>query len=343
MTRMMTETFKNSLISAALKSQMCHLHCTAAAPGHENDCAFWTEAGGADLSKSRFCPRPGVVCQAQCWRNSKHSKVMELYGVKELTSDDSIWNFDFGSFLQDSYDHWQDHRGQPDQMFPSVDDLLNDQVVDPFGSFLPVCYDEHSTPLNFFAYEKSIPCTCGDRYGNETAMFFKAAGFESWVGLQDDRTKLGQECMRNMLDFHVPPVDQFMTFCELGVHWPVHGDNHHQMFLGRGTHCDDTARLIDELEGKGMDNEGVQCSVCFDSDVGRHIQEDQRDFVRGRSWWRILLGIEYRDNMKQNCHSWATKYRGKEPPCTLTEEKKKRFRYWAEKPWYWPSEKYEHT
>lgn len=92
----MTSTFKNSLISAALKSQMCHLHCSPAAPGKENDCGPFKDKDGAEESKSRFCPRPGVVCQAQCWRNSKRSKVARA---------DNPWDFAFASYLQDSYDH----------------------------------------------------------------------------------------------------------------------------------------------------------------------------------------------------------------------------------------------
>lgn len=315
--RVMTTTFEASLISASLKSQMCHLHCSPAEPGHENECASFKNGMGDGLSKSRFCPRPGVVCQAQCWRNSPHSKVVELYGVGELTAANSPWDFDFGSYIQESYDHWSDHRGQPDHMFPSVDDLVSDKVTDPFGSFLPVCYDEHIRPDDFLGKgDKAIPCTCGDAYGNETAIFFKAAGFDNWVELAKDRKALGERCMRNMYHAKVEPVEQFMTLCEVGSHWPVEGEHRQKMRDGKDKRCDAMAQLVKELRGKGIDEDGVTCEVCFNSDVGKSIQADQRNSVVDGANWFWNKG-HFHDNMKTGCHQWATKYKGSPPPCTL--------------------------
>lgn len=279
--RVMTSTFKNSLISAALKSQMCHLHCSPAAPGKENDCGGFKDKDGAEESKCRFCPRPGVVCQAQCWRNSKRSKVMELYGIGQLTRADNPWDFAFASYLQDSYDHWSDHRAHPDQMFPSVEDFLNDLVTDSFGSYLPICFDEHIRPGDFLVDggDKAIPCTCGDAYGNETAMLFKAAGFDNWVALQKDHIALGLRCTLNMWDAGVYPVEQFMTSRELGSHWPVDGEDHHTMKDGKVKRCGEMAHLVNELRGKGLDRDEVTCNVCFKSDPGKGVQVNQKRWV----------------------------------------------------------------
>jgi len=324
----MTSTFKNSLISSALKSQMCHLHCAPAEAGKENDCGAFRDKDGVEESKSRFCPRPGVVCQAQCWRNSKNSKVMELYGVGELTRADNPWDFAFGAYLQGSYDHWRDHRGQPDQMFPSVEDLLNDQVTDSFGSYLPVCYDEHIRPGDFLldGGDKQIPCTCGDAYGNETAMFFKAAGFDNWVALQKDHVALGFRCMFNMWEAGVYPVEQYMTFCELGSHWPVDEDHHRRIQDGKDKHCGEMAQLVSELRGKGLDEDEVTCNVCFKSDLGKGIRDGQKRWVWDGPFYDANMIF---DSMRAGCKSWATSYREKDPPCTLTAAEKKELRKWA--------------
>ena len=326
----MTTTFEVSLISAALKSQMCHLHCSPAQPGHANDCASFKGALGDQLGKSRFCPRPGVVCQAQCWRNSPHSKVVELYGINELTSPGSPWDFNFDSYVQESFEHWSDHRARPDHMFPSVDDIFSDAVTDPFGSFLPVCYDEHILPDDFLGKgDKAIPCTCGDAYGNETALFFKAAGFDNWVAMEKGRKELGERCMRNMYHAKVEPVEQFMTLCELGSHWPVDGEHRQKMRDGKDKRCDAMAELVNGLRGKGVDEEGITCEACFNSEVGRSIQANQRDAVVNGANWFWSAGRFY-DSMKTGCYHWAGKYESKSPPCALAdEEAKKRFGIWA--------------
>ena len=318
--------FKNALISSALKSQMCHIHCSPSDRDSDdgNDpCAFKDEDDGGKMSKSRFCPSPDVVCQAQCWRNSPHAKNLELFGTKELSQPGNMWEINLDSYLQESHDHWEQYHGGTDPDFPSVTDLLYDQVTDASGSFLPVCFDANIMPSDFedaTGDDRAIPCTCGDSYGNETSWFFHEAGFDHWVALQDHPEKLADRCMKNMHQADTPPVEQYMTFCELGARWPVHSDHDHRMYSGSDSRCGEMHSLIDDLLSQNLTDDEITCKVCFGSPVGRTVQDDQKDYVNRN------VVIQVHDNMRHGCQSFAQLYKDEDIPCTLTDGEKSAFR-----------------
>lgn len=130
-----------------------------------------------------------------------------------------------------------------------------------------------------------------------------------------------------MWDAGVYPVEQFMTFCELGSHWPVDGEDHHTMKDGKDKRCSEMAHLVDELRGKGLDRDEITCNVCFKSDLGKGVQVDQKRWVWNGPWYDADMVW---DSMKAGCRSWAKLYRGQDAPCTLKEEEKKEFKLGAE-------------
>ena len=182
--RDMTVAFKNSLISSALKSQMCHIHCSPCDTDSEDGddpCASKDDEDGGKMREPRFCLSLDVVCQAQCWRNSLHAKNLDFFDIAELSQPNNPWEINLDSYLQVLYSHWEQFHGEKDPGFPNVTDLLYDQVTDVSGSFLPVCFDGNIMPSDFkdsAGDDRTIPCTCGDDYGNETSLFFHEAGFD---------------------------------------------------------------------------------------------------------------------------------------------------------------------
>lgn len=307
----MTNTFKNTMISAALKSQMCHIHCSSddsySAKDESGKCADALLAKHEDVAAAQFCPAPRTMCQAQCWRNSVHAKNIALFGLDEISQPGNQWDMDLGPFLTASYNHWQTNRFNQSQPFPSIKDLMEDTVDTTSGSFLPVCYDETVKPMDFLIknsdQNRALPCVCGDSFGNETAYFFREAGFESWV---DKDAHLGDRCQRNMDAGHVSPVENFMNLCNLGFHWPVYMEDHHQIYPGPDYHCTAMSKMVGQFRADGLSSHEINCKVCFDSDVGKVIQEQQKGRVDKAHGFAHMTY-----NMKHGC-----KKLNKEHPCS---------------------------
>ena len=58
--------------------------------------------------------------------------------------------------------------------------------------------------------------------------------------------------MKNMFKADTPPVDQYMTLCELGARWPVHGDQNHRMYTGSDSRCDEMHKLVNDLLSQNL-------------------------------------------------------------------------------------------
>ena len=290
----MTNTFKNAMISTALKSEMCHLHCT---PSGDSPSDSPSQCSGKEgsMSDARFCPVPGTLCQAQCWRNSKYSRMMEFYGLDALRDANNAWDVDMEDFVVGSYAHYQATRMQASEYFPSVEDLFRGEVTSRTGLFLPVCYDSKISPQAFGAKDRNmaLPCVCGNDYGNETGVFMSEAGFGNWV---DKDEHLADLCQRNMDEAKVLPVTDYMVLCELGYHWPVQADVDNQMNPGADQRCGEVGKLVARLEAKMMTPLELNCEICFEERVGQEIMRDQMGKVKkhpGRMTYNFQHGCDY--------------------------------------------------
>lgn len=313
----MTSNFKNALISSFLKSQMCHLHCTNNIP---------KTSDGSDpctLNGARFCPDPKTLCQAQCWKNTEAAKIVDVFGSDSMMKWGNEWDVTFQDFLKGSYEHWQRFRFEPTPMFPSVNELLNGTVTDRSGSFLPVCLDQVVAPHPLDEKDNVvIPCTCGDTYANETRIFFEDAGFNHWSKAADDPAAVGYTCAAVMEAARTHPVQEFLTECQLGAHWPLkrHGwdklknnPNRDPMDAGLDPYCEDMAQFVLHwTEDEGKSEAEINCLACFSDPVGQNIIDEQQ---RG-----MEFGFQVSHyNFWEGCRLFADRYEDKEPPCGLTK------------------------
>jgi hypothetical protein len=306
----MTTTFRNSIISAALKSQMCHLHC-APVPDAYSQCT----PGKSD----RYCPDPSTLCQAQCWRDSFHAKNLALFGLDELQDKDNIWNLGIQEFLQTSYELWRDDRySRVHNAFPSFDDVFHNRTVSTSGSYLPVCYDEFIRPDNFRANsnghesghherKRELPCTCGNRYANETALFHAATRLDQWQFHDRD---LGKQCARNMERAKTPAVEDYLTLCAMDTHWPTRlRDRQHWVASGKDIHCDYTQGRVNEMVAAGRTPQEIECWFCSDAvrHVGTLIRKEQRSFAM-----RLDMTRRIRWNAEKACRAFKKDLGGDE-------------------------------
>ena len=258
---------------------MCYLHCTS-------------NLDESDLDNDKFIIKPeaGTVCQAQCWQNWDQTKQLKMFGLEELMNEDNHWGTDAKTFLTQSYKHWQWSRYSPDLLFPSVEQLqVNAKPDTTSGAAVPVCYSPQ--PIKDYNklnnQDKALPCICGDEMGNETLSFFHETNFQSWVAVEKGKG-LAEACQTSVERGKTWPVQAYLTFCYFGWHYPVHGDKHdahsgngekHRFGLGADALCNQTESEVQEIVSIGGSNLDVNCHLCWQSDVGKRIKENQRHYV----------------------------------------------------------------
>lgn len=253
-----------------LKEELCFLHCTSKNPDEVD----------RKMTASEFEPVPGTLCQAQCWRNWRKGKSVELYGLYELLKPSNDWNLNLRDFVSTSFKHWQDHRfDQRDQnLFPTVDEILTVQATSSSGSFLPVCYSELTPPVSLSDNKAvhELPCVCGNNRGNETKLFYKEAGFDKWVANKDGKG-VALACQLSMSKKHLPPLLVYLLLCDINWHFPLAYENGSELQPGAEDQCDKVRELQTTLRKQGHDDHNINCRICFDSPVGSLIKQTQQD------------------------------------------------------------------
>ena len=304
----MTAHLMNSLISVSLKTAMCYLHCTK-------------NLDESDLDYQTFIikPEPGIACQAQCWQNWDQTKQLEMFGLDELMKKDNHWGTNATIFLNQSYSHWQWSRYRSDILFPSVEQLRDNKTSDSTsGAAVPLCYS--SQPIKSYNklrnQDKALPCICGDEMGNETISFFRETNSQSWVAVEGKKG-LAEACQTSFEIGQTWPVQAYLAFCYLGWHFPVHADKHdvnstnggkHRFGFGADVLCNQTKQEVQEIISIGGSNMDVNCHLCWQSDVGKRIKENQRSYVH-----HSTLDHHNKYNFKQACE----KQMGKKEGCKL--------------------------
>lgn len=114
---------------------MCYIHCW--------DKPFPDEP---EMASSRFEPEPKRFCQVQCWRNSKKTKNVPLFGLDVLLNDNQ-WDITLMDVLVGSYKTWEGNRYQNLIPFLALDDRKENGQL-KFGAAIPVCLSSMQ-PHNF--------------------------------------------------------------------------------------------------------------------------------------------------------------------------------------------------
>lgn len=271
----MTHHFINSAISVSLKSAMCYLHCTTNID----------KSVKVDKKAGDFNPEPGTLCRPQCWQNWNWDQTQQLrmFGLDTLMNDDNHWGTNAEEFLTNSYNHWQWSRFSPGIMFPTVDQLREGTTSNSTsGAALPVCHSPQ--PI---VGGGALPCVCGDEMGNETISFFRETSFQSWVAVEGGKG-VAEACQQSFETDRTWPVQAYLAFCYLGWHFPVEADKHshnstnkgkHHFAMGADVMCEQAEKEAREVMERGGSSFDVNCNLCWLSQTGKTIKENQRSYV----------------------------------------------------------------
>ena len=271
MNRSQERFFVLKAITLLLKVDMCSLHCTAQP----------LKDDGA-IASSRIEVEDGVWCQAQCWRNSKKRKNLELFGLKALKDPNNQWNFTAEDLFQASWLVYKEFHYSLPTSGPSVNDLSHaDTPKTRSGTVLPVCFSDMK-PGDFHDKDQSelLACSCGDRLGNETTQFFADIHMDEWVGY-DGGTGVAEACQTSFDADQSDSVTVFLTFCQMDQHFPYEADKHHAFLPSADYSCDAFKQKLEALdEKKSYSTLEVNCHMCKTSKIGRNIMEHQAEFYR---------------------------------------------------------------
>ncbi|KAF2252361.1 hypothetical protein BU26DRAFT_562107 [Trematosphaeria pertusa] len=171
------EGLKDSLVSKAYADENCFNKCTRNGPGGGHHSRGWGTA------VHEF---GDVVCRAGCY-DVTEQRFDGLYGLDSskhnLDAERAPWNLTETAIVRNSYDAYVHRR--PEVYLPGSFNL------DPFAHHLkdnspviPICMSDYhsvSPTSNYVKDQGSFACTCGNRYGNESELFWSAS---NWQGRQ---------------------------------------------------------------------------------------------------------------------------------------------------------------
>ena len=283
------------------------MHCTEKEVKNKNP----------ELADSQFKPtgEDGVTCQAQCWRNSKKTKNLELYGLDDLMREDNPFHFTARDLFNSSWASYQlnHYRFQRERKDFSLESFVpRDPEGSVSGGSLPVCMSKMK-PGNYHEkgnHDKVFPCHCGDNFGNETMDFFNTIDMTRWVVFdQNEVTGMSEACQTSFARDKTNPVNVFITYCQLGTHWPLnHTIPDDDFSWGVGAHPD-CPEFKDELANRWHASQNwdkVTCEMCWVSDIGRSIKDGQAGrWMKDGSWQDTFnfdeACVKHRDNL---VHHW---------------------------------------
>lgn len=130
----MRKLYVEKAIATCLRLGQCSIHCV--------DETVHPRGAEEDIASSRFEPRPGIWCQYQCWRDSTHTKNIELFGLKAL-QEAAFVEVTLEDLGRHSYDDWEANRyhapNVTDFSVESFNGVPDDKSQITSGDHLPVC------------------------------------------------------------------------------------------------------------------------------------------------------------------------------------------------------------
>lgn len=123
--------------------------------------------------------------------------------------------------------------------------------------------------------DKVLSCFCGDRYGNETAAFFRAIHIEEWDGFK--HKGLHNACDTSYKKDQTWPLATFMGYCRLAEAGLARdGERSHEeggQELNPDPRCDRFTKEVKELtEVRNHDNAEATREMCEVSRLGEDIR-----------------------------------------------------------------------
>ncbi|KAL5406363.1 hypothetical protein PMIN03_007860 [Paraphaeosphaeria minitans] len=201
------ERLKNSLVAKAWADESCFVKCTPASRYYKREEVHHI---GDDL------------CRAVCYDRTKQ-RAEDLYGLDSATgfaAEYAPWNLNETEIMAASRHAYINH-GTGSILPGSINLNPYDAVYEDIAPPLPVCRSELVTVSASKKYHKgasTYPCTCGDKYGNETLAFMQAAP-ASWQGHgEKQESRILETCLKDKklvgLAKHAPAA-YLNNFCQI--------------------------------------------------------------------------------------------------------------------------------
>ncbi|KAI5803440.1 hypothetical protein DFH27DRAFT_610488 [Peziza echinospora] len=272
----LTDALKYRVLSEALKSQGVYIHCT------KDMDARTCQGDRRGPQKLKACI-DGRVCYLNKWNGRGYwwrHHVEEPFGTSQMAD----WPFLVRpeEIIKSSYKTYQMLKETPDalngfmknaNMF-AAHDFLDASVAGAF--FIPVCINDrfhqnakHEMTLwdnfNQNSEQKTLPCSCGLNWGDETESFWRETGLAKAPQNKRYRTTMCPKQLKKKMD-DGSKLERFVADCRLGIHYSgmIKGykETPHE-------HCEAVLPLIGR-HGKGPDDIDPFLRLALECKAGLH-------------------------------------------------------------------------
>ncbi|KAF2438484.1 hypothetical protein P171DRAFT_449122 [Karstenula rhodostoma CBS 690.94] len=282
---------KNSLVAKAWADESCFVKCSPKSPhGHHK--------------REELFSLEDDVCRAVC-HDKTEQRAEGLYGldhVKNLGAESPPWNLNKSNILKVSHAAYMEH-GAGAMLPGSVNLNPFDVVYENIAPPLPVCRSELSTVSGSNVYHKgsaTYPCSCGDKYGNETLAFMQAApsGWRGQGNKQENRileTCLKDKRLKSLAQS--APAAYLSNMCQIvygavspsgvGSYMELKNKGHYKENRNM---CTYVMNFVEDNKHKGDRylDDGV-CKIWYSQAVDRHRNFDISAGLIVLFWWSAFL------------------------------------------------------
>jgi hypothetical protein len=191
--------------------------------------------------------------------------------------ENGLWNIRIEDMLSQSYKNYVENTSPGTALSNLTEFLANPLEERAAGFHIPVCKSALMQTGDFSKRGRKsrlFPCSCGDRYSNETAKFLAAANFST----ESHKKELLRRCPKQLNRMVLLPVEHYLALCALSVRWPNIWESR-SIKAGADFGCLKVRQGVNDLAANGKTSAEINRWFCTESAEGVILRQEERNWV----------------------------------------------------------------
>jgi hypothetical protein len=194
--------------------------------------------------------------------------------------DNGLWNVRIEDMLSQSYKRYV-KKISPGTVLPNITEFLENPLDSPearaTGFRIPVCKSHLMQTGDFSKHGRKnrlFPCSCGDKYSNETAEFLAAANFST----ESHKKELLRRCPKQLNKMVPLPVEHYLALCAISIRWPRKRETR-SIKAGADINCSKVRQAVNGFIADGKTWTAINRWFCTESAEGITVRREERNWV----------------------------------------------------------------
>ena len=194
--------------------------------------------------------------------------------------ENSLWNVRIEDMFSQSYKSYAENTSLSAALF-NVTGFLENPLDSPErraeGFHIPVCKSALMQTGDFSKHGRKnrlFPCSCGDKYSNETTKFLAAANFNT----KSHKKELLHRCPKQLKKMVPLPLEHYLALCALSVRWPTRQESA-TIKAGADNGCAKVREDVHNLVADGKSWAAINHWFCTESVEGITARQEERSWV----------------------------------------------------------------